>query len=301
MKPDTRTGIYLALTTALISGVSVYLNKFAVAVVPDVLLLTTLKNTLVGLALLAAFIPLAARGQHGVHRRNVVPLAALAVIGGSVPFLLFFRGLAAASAPSAALIHKSLFLWVALFAAPLLGESLGGWTVLGLGLLAGGQLLAGWPKAWGWGGGETLILIATLLWAVETIIARRLLPNIPTLLAATARMAGGAALMWAFLFTTGAAGGLLTLTAGQWAWVGLTSIFLVGYVTTWYAALKLAPAAVVSGVLTLGAVITAGLALGVEGQPAAPQPALGLGLIALGAGLLVARQLRRRQRVVVRA
>jgi drug/metabolite transporter (DMT)-like permease len=57
----------------------------------------------------------------------------LGVIGGGVPFLLFFQGLSTASAASASLVQKSLFLWVALLAVPLLKERLGSWQVLGLG------------------------------------------------------------------------------------------------------------------------------------------------------------------------
>jgi drug/metabolite transporter (DMT)-like permease len=259
-----------------------------------VLLFTTLKNTLVGAALLLALGPVLRRGALAVTPRNLLPLAALAVVGGSLPFLLFFKGLALASAPSAALIHKSLFLWVALLAAPLLGESLGAWSVAGLALLAAGQLLNGWPTAWGWGGGESLILIATLLWAVETVVARRLLPTISVAVAAAARMAGGALVMWVYLLATRGASGALTLGAAQWMWIGLTAALLLGYVTTWYAALQRAPATVVTGVLTLGAVITAGLNQWSAGRLPALQPALGLALMAGGAALLIARVIRRR-------
>lgn len=38
-----------------------------------------------------------------------------------------------ASAPSAALIHKSLFIWVALLALPLLGERPGNWQAAEVG------------------------------------------------------------------------------------------------------------------------------------------------------------------------
>jgi len=289
----------MALMTALISGVSIYLNKFAVQALPDAVLFTTLKNTLVGLALLvtvAAAVPTAEaarRAVTGVNRRTLWPLLTLAVLGGSVPFLLFFQGLTMASAPSAALIHKSLFLWVALLAAPLLGERPGAWTIVGLGLLAAGQLLNGWPKAWGWGSGESLILLATFLWAVETIVARRVLPQVSTNVAAAARMAGGAAVMWAYRLGSGQASGALALSLDQWLWVGLTSAFLLGYVTTWYAALKRAPATLVTSVLALGAAITAGLSLVFEGKTVSGAPALGLALMIVGAAVLLWRPSRR--------
>jgi drug/metabolite transporter (DMT)-like permease len=292
----TRTGIYLALATALISGVSIYLNKFAVRAVSDVLLFTTLKNTLVGALLIIYLARTGVRIRGGYLRAtHWAGLCGLALVGGSLPFLLFFQGLAQASAPSAALIHKSLFLWVALLAAPLLGERLGRWALAGLGLLAAGQLLNGWPKSWGWGGGENLILVATLLWAVETIVAKRLLPALSASLAAAARMAGGAVVMWAYLLATGQANGLTSLTAVQWGWVALTSALLLGYVTTWYAALKRAPATVVTSVLTLGAVITSLLGLALEGSRMPSAQAAGLMLMAAGVVVMVGLLLRRRR------
>jgi len=287
----------LALTTAVVSGVSIYLNKFAVKAVSDVVVFTTLKNTLVGLALIAYLVYTRRQGDFKVSRNSAWPLLGLALIGGSVPFLLFFKGLAVASAPSAALIHKSLFLWVALLAVPLLGEQLGVWTVAGLGVLAAGQLLTGWPKAWGWGQGETLILLATVLWAGETILVKRLLPTLSTMLAAAARMAGGAVVMWSYLLATGNAGGALSLTANQWLWVVLTSILLLAYVTTWYAALKRAPATAVTSALTVGAVITAGLTLALEGKGLNGGQALGLGLMVVGAMLVIGLGLGRREHV----
>lgn len=282
-----RAGVLLALGTALISGVSVYLNKFAVTAVPDAVMFTTLKNTLVGAAFLVVLAWML-RSKHSLGvsaltRRDWLGLAGVAVIGGSIPFLLFFTGLKLASAPSAALIHKTLFIWVALLAAPLLGERLGRWVIAGLGVLLVGQLLSNYPKAWGWGLGENLILIATLFWACETILVKRLLPNVSVTLAAAARMVGGALVLWGVLAATNQAGNVLALNANQWLWVLVTSVFLFGYVATWYAALKLAPATVVTSVLTVAAVITVGLTAALEGKMVDAAPALGLALIVAGA------------------
>src|SRR6478672_2677809 len=162
MKLSNQKGILWALATALISGVSVYINKFGVAQVQDAFIFTTLKNSLVAFGFLAvlgftasahelrAFTP----GQWAIW-------VGLGLIGGGIPFLLFFQGLAVASAPSAALIHKTLFIWVALLAVPLLDERLGWWQLGGLAILSVGQLLLQTPSTWGWGAGELLILSAT--------------------------------------------------------------------------------------------------------------------------------------------
>ena len=117
-------------------------------------------------------------------------------------------------------------------------------------------MLAGWPRAWGWGGGESLILAATLLWAGETIVAKRLMSSVSAQVAASARMAGGALVMWFYLLATGQAASILSLTATQWGWVILTSALLLAYVSTWYAALKLAPASAVTPMLIAPKVIS---------------------------------------------
>ncbi|MEW5989322.1 MAG: DMT family transporter [Chloroflexota bacterium] len=300
MKLSKQNGIYLALVTATISGVSIYLNKFAVQAVPDAVLLTTLKNTVVGLALVGYLILTGRRawrsGSSG-KRTTWMGLAALSVLGGSLPFLLFFQGLASAAAPSAALVHKSLFLWVALLAIPLLGERPGRWTLAGLALLTLGQLLNGWPLGWGWSSGETLILLATWLWAAETILARLLLPAVPTGVAAAARMAGGAVLMWLYLVASGQAGRVVTLSFVQWGWVLLTSAFLLGYVTTWYAALKRAPATIVTSALTLGAVVTVILGRLNDGLTLGADRLLGLALMVAGVALVIHLRGDRRPRV----
>lgn len=283
-------GLIWALSTALISGVSVYVNKFGVLQVSDPFVYTTLKNSLVAVALLGA----AGLFASGAELRRFTPRqwagwAALGLIGGGVPFLLFFQGLATASAVSAALIHKTLFLWVALLAMPLLGERLGRWQVVGLAVLAAGQYLLHAPAAWGWGRGETLILIATLLWAVETIVAKKVLSTTSAHTAALGRMGIGAAALWIFLSLTGRASGALSLGGTQWLWILITSAFLIGYVWTWYHALQAAPAVMVTSVLTLGAVITIALNALLDGQAIGPTRLAALALIVLGCATFALR------------
>ncbi len=287
-------GAWWALGAALISGVSVYLNKFAVMQMKDPFVFTTLKNTLVALGLLAV-VGLTARWSEirGLNGRQRAGLLALGLIGGGVPFLLFFQGLAAASAPSAALIHKTLVLWVALMAVPLLGESLGWLQIAGLGALLLGQLLLGWPKAWAWGSGEMLVLIATLLWAVETIVARKVLPAVSAQTGALSRMGVGAIVMWGFLIFSGRAGAALALTGSQWMWVLATSVLLAGYVLTWYRALQSAPVTVVTSVLTIGALLTIALTIVLEGKPTTNLQVAGSVLLLIGALAFLWQQRRR--------
>ncbi len=145
------------------------------------------------------------------------------------------------------------------------------------------------------GCGETLILIATLLWAVETIVAKKLLQWMTARTGALGRMGIGAAVMWGFLGATGRAGATAALNPAQWFWVLITAVFLIGYVWTWYSALKLAPASLVTTVLALGALVTIGLTALLDGRYSAlPAPwAIGLfavGLLAYVLPLLISRR-----------
>ena len=116
---------------------------------------------------------------------------ALGVIGGSVPFILFFTGLSEVTAPGAAVIHKTLFVWVALLAVVFLRERIGALQIAALVILLASQLLIQSPAGVGWGSGETMIAIATGFWAVEVIVAKRLLADTPSPVAAAARMGIG--------------------------------------------------------------------------------------------------------------
>jgi drug/metabolite transporter (DMT)-like permease len=281
----TRVGIGLALGTALISGVSVFLNATAVRAVGDPVLFTTLKNGVAAIVLLALAtraVPDLPAALRSLDRRSIAGLLAIGVVGGSVPFVLFFTGLASASAPAAAIIHKTLFVWVALLAVVLLRERLGAWQVGALGVLLVSQLLVQPPNGITWTSGETMIALATGLWAVEVIVAKRLLRHVPSPIGAAARMGIGLVLLVGFLAVGGGLAGIGALGVEQWAWILGTGVLLSGYVATWYAALRRAPATAVTAILTLGAPITAALQLASSGAIPAP------GALAGYAGMLVA-------------
>lgn len=253
-----RRGIVLALGTAAISGLSVYVNAFGVKLVPDPVVYTTLKNAVAALLLVAVALAAGGAGELRIlDARRRWGLVVIAIVGGSVPFILFFSGLAAAAAPTAAFIHKTLFVWVALLAVPFLGERLGWLQVAALGTLLLGQALVTSPAGMGWGTGETMIAAATLLWAIEVIIAKRLLAAVSPSLLAASRLALGLVGLVGFLAATGRLAGLAAVPADAWVWVVATGGLLAGYVTTWYGALRLARATTVTSVLVVAAVVTA--------------------------------------------
>lgn len=304
----TGWGIGLATATAVISGVSIFVNGLVVKEFADPVALTGARNALVGLVLLGILVATGGVAEiRALRPRQSAGLLALAVIGGSVPFILFFSGLAAATGPGAALIHKTLFIWVAALAMVFLGERLGLAQVVALVALLGGTLLISPTGAIGAGPAEIMILTATLLWSVEVIVARRLLggagegaddgqradAGVSVRLAATSRMALGAVLIVGFLVATGRIGAVAAFSAAQWAIVAATGVLLLGYVTTWYAALQRAPASLVTAILVGGAVVTAVLATVRTGTIPAPAVETGLGLLALGVGMVAWTAMRR--------
>jgi drug/metabolite transporter (DMT)-like permease len=309
MRASRRQGIALAFGTAVISGVSVFVNSYGVRVVRDATVYTTAKNLVaaVVLVLLAAGLRMAAgrgmrRGGEAaslqLSGRRWLGLMVIAVVGGSVPFVLFFSGLARASSTHAAFVHKTLVVWVALLAVPLLGERLGPlqYTAIGL-LLVGQAAIGGGLSGFRFGTGELMILAATLLWAVEVIVVKRLVGAVPPDVLAVARMGLGVVLLLGWVVASGRWSALTGLSAEGWRWALLTGLLLAGYVATWYRALALAPAVDVTAVLVVAAVITATLDAIVKGAVITPESGVGIGLLLAGAGLVA---ISRRTQVLAR-
>lgn len=297
------TGIMLALGAAIVSGFNVFVNSYGVTQFKDATLYTTGKNLVAALVLIAA-LALAARVRRseGLTRPRTrgqwAGLAAVAAVGGSVPFVLFFEGLARATAADSQFIHKTLVVWVAILAVAFLRERIGVWHVAAIALLIAGQaaLQTGLTKV-GPGVGELMIFAATLLWAVELVIAKRLLGSLSPLTVGTARMAGGVAILVAW---SAATGHLAPLTAVQWMWIAITGALLAVYVGVWYSALARAQAVDVTAALVSATVVTSLLNAAVKGAPIAAQLG-GLALIAVGTAVLVLALLRTARRAEVSA
>lgn len=292
--PDTlRWGVGLAFATALISGISIFVNGFAVKQLPDAAVYTTLKNGLAALILVilaaAAVRPAEIRS---IDRRSWGWLTVVGIVGGSVPFILFFTGLAQASAPSAAFIQKTLFVWVAILAVPFLGERLGFAQLGALAVLLVGQYLVLPPNGVRWGAAETMIAAATLLWAVEAVIAKRILASVPSPVVGAARLGIGLVVLVGYLVVTGKLAAVAQLTPVQWAWGLGTGLLLAAYVATWFAALKRAPASLVTAVLVVGAPITAVLQAAQKGTLPATTIVEGQVIIAIAAVVLAAFAVR---------
>ena len=289
MTPTRRTGILLALATALISGFSVFLNSYGVKAFGNPTAYTTGKNVVSALVLIA-FVSIGMRAGSGVQLTRPrgpgqwAAVVAIGVFGGSVPFVLFFEGLSRASSPQAAFLHKTLVLWVAVLAFVFLAERLQWGHWLAIGFLVVGQVgLLGLPDSIG--APEAMILAATLMWAVEVVVAKRLLASLSSWTVGVARMGLGSVALIGWVAVRGDLGLLTSMDSGQLGWVLLTGLLLAGYVGTWFAALQRARAVDVTAVLVLSVPITAALDSIVHGTALAPQ--LGWLALLLAGGALV--------------
>lgn len=294
----TTQGLAFAGGTAVISGFAVFINANGVRAFGDATAYTTAKNLVAALvlgllAMLAVRRGSAASPRLPTTRRGWVQLVAIGVVGGSVPFVLFFEGLTRATAADAAFLHKTLVVWVAILAVPLLRERLGRLQVVAVAALLLGQLLlvGGIPQL-GLGSGELMILAATLLWSVEVVIAKRALDDVTPLTVGLARMGLGTAALIVWTIATRGAGVLTGMTANQLWWAVLTGVILAAYVATWLAALSRAPAVDVTAVLVAASILTA-LLDGAAGNLALGPQLPGLALLTVGVAAAAAGTLRR--------
>lgn len=248
----------LALTTAVISGASNFINKFAVSGVKDPVFYTTLKNAVVALLLLAVIIGIRKWAEiRKLSRAQWWKLIAIGAVGGSLPFALYFIGLSRIPAINASLIHKTLFLWVFILAIPILKEKVTRLQVLGIAAIFAANVMVGGFQGFKFSSGEFLVLCATVLWAVENIIAKKVLVSVSSSVVAGMRMFFGTLLLLPLVFFRDAS--LASVTAmsfNQWGWVLLASLLLLGYVLTWYEALKYAPATYVATLLVPATLVT---------------------------------------------
>lgn len=283
-------GALVAGITALVSGVSVFVNSYGVHALHQPAVYTTAKN-LVAAVLLATGALVVHRRRRGEARPASLSgrgpagwagLAYVGVVGGGLAFVLFFTGLARTTAEPAAFLHDTLVLWVAVLAWPALRERLSPWNVAAVGLLVVGQVaVTGGVGPLVAGTGELLVLSATVLWAVETVVAKRLLVSVPPSVLATVRMGVGAVALVCYVAVTGHAGILVGLDAHQLGWVVLTGGLLALYVSSWMVALARARALDVTSVL-VGSVVVTALLDAVSGHGGLGPEVLGLALVGAG-------------------
>ncbi len=251
-----KRGYMFVLLTALVSGISIFLNKFGVEGI-NPYVFTFSKNLLVAILLIVTILAFREfKTLKQLSSKQWGKLATIGLLGGSVPFLLFFKGLSMAPSATAGLLHKSMFVFVAVAAVFFLKEKMNRVFLVAAALLFAGNLFILGTTNFAFGIPELLIMLAVLFWSAETIVSKHALAELPSRIVAFGRMFFGVLFIMVFLTATGSITTMAALTFPQVGWIVFTAVLLLGYVTTWYAGLKLVPASRAVCVLLLGSAIT---------------------------------------------
>ena len=272
-------GLLLVLGTAFISGTVVFISKMGVTII-NPYIFTGLKNIIVALVVVSWLLMLKDwRVLKRLSKSQWLMLLGVGLIGGSIPFLLYFKGLSLSTPVQAAFIHKTLFIYVAVLAAIFLKEKISkGFLIGGLGLLLGNILLLRViPHQFH--AADFLILLATLFWASENVLSKHLLKELPSRIVIWGRMFFGSIFIILFWLITGQAHLVASLNLEQIGWVLITAVFLFGYLATWYTGLKYIKVSVAATILLLASPITALLSLLFLGQGLLISQLLGIILI----------------------
>jgi drug/metabolite transporter (DMT)-like permease len=304
-------GIYVAAATAMVSGVSIFVNSYGVKSVSSPTVYTTAKNIVATAILmvtwwlgarvrrrrdvspavqdLAGRSPLASRSTSIVRRmRRWLALAYVGVVGGGLAFVLFFNGLARSQPAVSAFWRDTLLPWVALFAVVFLKERIRWWNFLAIALLVGGEIVVtGGVGHLGAQPGELDVLASSGLWAIEVVVAKSLLQDMTPTSVSTVRMGVGAMTLLTYVGLSGHSSALFALGAHQLMWVGVAGALLALYVATWMTALSRTRAVDVTSVLVASALVTWILQALAGTAPVTPST-LGLIFIAVGVLLVLA-------------
>ena len=252
---DQKKGVILVLLTALISAVSIFINSYAVKGF-DSSVFTFSKNIIVAIFLFSIIFVLGKFSEiKELTKKQVGKLALIGLIGGSIPFLLFFKGLQMDSGTTSVFIQKSMIIFVFVFAFIFLKEKMSKMIILGVSIVLIGTYLIAKPSIY-FSYGNILVLIAVLFWAIEQIISKHALKELSANIVAFGRMFFGSFFILIFLFFTNKASLIFSMTNSQYLWILLTSIFLLGYVLTYYNGLKEIKVTTAVSILTLGMPIT---------------------------------------------
>ncbi len=252
-------GIYLILTAAIISGFSIFLNSRAVIGI-DSSIFTLAKIVLVAMALLCIILgTMAFRDITRLSATEWGMLSLVGLIGGSVPFLLFFKGLQMTTGSTAGLIQKTLFIFVIVFAIFFLKEKITKSFAAGAALLLLSTFLI--TPFNGLQTGHVLVLTAAILWAGEYVLSKHMITHVPALVVAFGRMAFGSLFILLYIIIAGKGNMLLPSVGSHVGWILITSLFLLAYVITFYTGLAGVPVSTAACILTISAPISTLLSL----------------------------------------
>lgn len=278
---DPRLGYYFAVLNAIISGFAIFINSIGVHQFADSTLYTTLKNSVVGLALIIPFLVLAGpRAElRRLNRNQWLLLLAITLIGGSVAYALDFRGLQISTAPTAAIVDHTQFLFVAVLAVVFISERFSGVIWVALGVLFIGLMLGVKFNAVRMDVGVYFLFASTILFAVDAILIKVALRSVSVLTVMLFKMSLGAVILLAYVAATGSLKAVTHLNPTQWGFVLVTGLILLAFTVTSIMGLRHASATGVIAISAGSPIITTLLVVLTRRVPVPTATLLGLGLV----------------------
>ena len=277
---NKKNGLLLVFITAIISGFSIFINSFAVKGF-DSSVFTFSKNIVVALLLFSVLLFFGQLQElKKLSAKQWGQLALIGLIGGSIPFLLFFKGLQLTTGQTSAFIHKTIFIYVTVFAVIFLKEKLTYKHLIAASMLLAGNFILIIPD-FNFSIGHLLILSATIFWAAENVLAKQALKELSGNVVAFGRMFFGSLFILIFLASTKKLPLITSMSQPQYLWIMITSVFLLLYVFTYYNGLKYIEVTTATYILSLGSVITTVLTY-FNGAPISIMGSVGMLLITLG-------------------
>lgn len=251
---NLKKGLLYAFAASIISGIAIFYSKISVAKI-DPLVLTTSRNLLAGVILL---LPILFSGKldglKKLNKKEALQLVLIGVIGGGIPFFLFFTGLKLVGAQTANIIHKSLFIWVLLLSLLFLRERFRFILFVSYLLVIAGTFLM-MPVRFTLGKGELFILLATIMWSVENLIAKKVIKTVSSEIVGLSRMFIGVVILLFIGMMSGALHLFTKLTFPQILSILIGGTILSLYVYFWYKGLQYAPASFVTLILTFSVIV----------------------------------------------
>ena len=286
-------GTILAIVTAIISGFSIFANKFFIVNL-DATVFTAIRAIIIGVAFLVLSFIFGSWKLKENKKINWIYLLIIGIIGGGFAFLLFFNGLKLTSAGRAGFFHKTLPLYVTVLAFFFLKEKINIKQTMALLLMIVGTLVmvsSQIPFGEMWLNpqtGDLLVIGATILWAIENVVAKKaMIKGEHNFVVSFARMFFGGVVLFGIALITNKIGILVELSSIQWMYILISTLMLFGYVLTYYWAIRYINVSKAASILLISPVITLIAGMFLLGEPAPLLQLIGSAIILIGAYFII--------------
>lgn len=286
-------GTILAIVTAIISGFSIFANKFFIINL-DATVFTAIRAIIIGVAFLVLSFIFGSWKLKENKKINWIYLLIIGIIGGGFAFLLFFNGLKLTSAGRAGFFHKTLPLYVTVLAFFFLKEKINMKQAMALLLMIVGTLVmvsSQIPFGEMWLNpqtGDLLVIGATILWAIENVVAKKaMIKGEHNFVVSFARMFFGGVVLFGIALITNKIGILVELSSIQWMYILISTLMLFGYVLTYYWAIRYINVSKAASILLISPVITLIAGMFLLGEPAPLLQLIGSAIILIGAYFII--------------